>query len=137
MIYEYKCENCQPFEVYQRMTDKALVKCPHCSGKIERIIWGGVHASVKSVTTLGQQAEANAKKYGKELTELKLEEQKTEKTPAGDNAKRPMELPAGSTRKQSKGQKIDKDLIEATPKEKQRYIMTGQRPTPKKFNSNF
>lgn len=138
MIYEYKCEgNCPNFETYQRMTDIPLSLCPNCSSKVERVIWGGVHACVKEIKTLGQQAEANLKKYGKELSAKMLEEQKTQKKPAGDNAKREMELPKGAEKKQSKGIKIDKNLLDATPEEKQKYIMTGQKPLPRKFNSNF
>jgi putative FmdB family regulatory protein len=37
-IYEYKCDKCGVFEVTQRITEKALKKCPTCKGKVERII---------------------------------------------------------------------------------------------------
>jgi putative FmdB family regulatory protein len=37
-IYEYKCNKCGVFEVTQRITEKALKRCPTCKGRIERII---------------------------------------------------------------------------------------------------
>lgn len=36
-------------DVYQSMNDKALTKCPKCKKKgLERVLYGGIHASVKS-----------------------------------------------------------------------------------------
>lgn len=37
-IYEYKCEKCGTFEVTQRITEKALGKCPTCKGKVKKLI---------------------------------------------------------------------------------------------------
>ena len=37
-IYEYKCENCGTFETTQRITEKALRKCPTCKGKVKKLI---------------------------------------------------------------------------------------------------
>lgn len=37
-IYEYKCEKCGTFEVTQRITEKPLVKCPSCRGKVKKLI---------------------------------------------------------------------------------------------------
>jgi putative FmdB family regulatory protein len=37
-IYEYKCEKCGTFEVTQRITDKALSKCPTCKSKVKKLI---------------------------------------------------------------------------------------------------
>lgn len=40
--YEYECENCNKvFEVFQKMSDKPLDKCPKCHKKISRLIGGG------------------------------------------------------------------------------------------------
>jgi len=40
--YEYKCEQCgQSFEVFQKMTDKPVKKCPECGGKARKLISGG------------------------------------------------------------------------------------------------
>lgn len=40
--YEYECTNCNKnFEIFQKITDKALDKCPKCHKKISRLIGGG------------------------------------------------------------------------------------------------
>ena len=41
--YEYECIKCKhAFEEFQKITDKPLKKCPRCSGKLRRLITGGV-----------------------------------------------------------------------------------------------
>jgi putative FmdB family regulatory protein len=37
-IYEYQCQKCGTIEVTQRITDKALTKCPTCKSKVKRLI---------------------------------------------------------------------------------------------------
>jgi putative FmdB family regulatory protein len=37
-IYEYQCQKCGTFEVTQRITEKALSKCPTCRGKVKKLI---------------------------------------------------------------------------------------------------
>jgi len=37
-IYEYQCQKCGTIEVTQRITDKALAKCPTCKSKVKRLI---------------------------------------------------------------------------------------------------
>ena len=40
--YEYECKKCgHRFEVFQKMTDPKLKKCPECGGKVERLIGPG------------------------------------------------------------------------------------------------
>jgi len=40
--YEYECDNCnKTFEVFQKITDEPLKKCPKCGKKIKRLIGGG------------------------------------------------------------------------------------------------
>lgn len=40
--YEYKCTHCgHNFEVFQKMTDKHLEKCPKCNRKVKRLISSG------------------------------------------------------------------------------------------------
>ncbi|HTM08633.1 MAG TPA: FmdB family zinc ribbon protein [Verrucomicrobiae bacterium] len=37
-IYEYHCDKCGTFEATQRITDKALNRCPTCKGKVKKLI---------------------------------------------------------------------------------------------------
>ncbi len=40
--YEYECTNCNKiFDIFQKITDKPLDKCPKCHKKISRLIGGG------------------------------------------------------------------------------------------------
>lgn len=40
--YDYECTHCgYAFEVFQKMTDSPLDKCPKCSKKVKRLIGGG------------------------------------------------------------------------------------------------
>jgi putative FmdB family regulatory protein len=40
--YEYKCEKCGPFELFQSIKDDALKSCPKCGSKVERLISANV-----------------------------------------------------------------------------------------------
>ena len=37
-IYEYKCNKCGVLEVSQHIIDAPLSKCPHCRGKVRKLI---------------------------------------------------------------------------------------------------
>jgi len=38
-IYEYECEKCRNIhEIMQKMSDKPLTRCPHCSGKLHKLV---------------------------------------------------------------------------------------------------
>jgi putative FmdB family regulatory protein len=38
-IYEYECAGCGKLhEIIQKISDKPLVKCPQCSGKLQKLI---------------------------------------------------------------------------------------------------
>ncbi len=40
--YEYECTHCgHGFEIFQKITDKRLDKCPKCSHKLRRLIGAG------------------------------------------------------------------------------------------------
>ena len=40
--YEYKCEKCGDFELWQSIKDNALQSCPKCGSKVERLISANV-----------------------------------------------------------------------------------------------
>jgi putative FmdB family regulatory protein len=38
-IYEYECRACgKTTEAFQKFSDKALTKCPHCQGRLKKLI---------------------------------------------------------------------------------------------------
>jgi len=37
-IYEYECGKCGTFEATQKITDRALTRCPTCKGKVKKLI---------------------------------------------------------------------------------------------------
>ncbi|RJP72683.1 MAG: zinc ribbon domain-containing protein [Ignavibacteriales bacterium] len=40
--YDYKCTKCKKtFEIFQKMTDEPIEKCPECNGKLKRLIGAG------------------------------------------------------------------------------------------------
>ena len=37
-IYEYECQKCKTItEVFQKLNDKPLAKCPKCGGRVEKL----------------------------------------------------------------------------------------------------
>ena len=40
--YDYRCEKCGTFEVWQSIKDNALAVCPTCGAKVERLISANV-----------------------------------------------------------------------------------------------
>jgi putative FmdB family regulatory protein len=40
--YEYSCEKCGPFEIWQSIKDNALGVCPTCGSKVQRLISANV-----------------------------------------------------------------------------------------------
>ncbi len=40
--YEYECDDCgRRFELQQGMTEAPARKCPHCGGRVRRLVSGG------------------------------------------------------------------------------------------------
>ncbi len=40
--YEYQCEKCGHFELWQSIKDNALAACPTCGSKVERLLSANV-----------------------------------------------------------------------------------------------
>ncbi len=36
--YDYECEKCGQFELFQKITEDPLTVCPHCGGEVHRKI---------------------------------------------------------------------------------------------------
>ena len=86
-IYEYQCGKCGTFEATQRITDKALSKCPNCKAKVKKLISNtsfqlkGTGWYVTDYARKGQNGEAksgNGDKPAEAKSESKSESKKSE-----------------------------------------------------------
>jgi putative FmdB family regulatory protein len=78
-IYEYQCQKCGTFETTQKITDKPLVKCPTCKGKVKKLISNtsfqlkGTGWYVTDYARKGQNGDAKGDKSSKSTSESKTE----------------------------------------------------------------
>lgn len=74
--YEYECEKCgHRFEVFQKITDEPVKKCPKCKGKVRKLISGGIGVIFKGSGFY----ETDYKKRSKPTPERKAAEKKENK----------------------------------------------------------
>ena len=75
----YICDDCNyNFDITQRFEDPILKECPKCKGKVYQDLVG-IHTSVISEPkTIGQLAERNSKKLGKECVDMLEKKRKEE-----------------------------------------------------------
>lgn len=61
--YDYECASCgHAFEVFQKITDKSLEKCPKCNKKVRRLISGGAGIIFKGSGFYANDYRKDAKK---------------------------------------------------------------------------
>lgn len=84
--YTFECKKCRELSSLicsiSEYDDKfSKYKCPHCKSKMvfRSYIDDDIHATVKEIKTVAQLAEANEKKYGKELVAKMREDHKTKR----------------------------------------------------------
>lgn len=101
-IYEYICQKCGTFEVTQRITEKALGKCPTCKGKVKKLISNtsfqlkGTGWYVTDYARKGKSGDGNSDAASKPATETKSES-KTESAPKSGGDKTPAASSTAST----------------------------------------
>ena len=111
-IYDYACYVCDfKWEITHSIHDEPKRKCPRCKKlSLERLISGGVHVYVVvEATNLGQLAERNTKKMGKELQQKETDKKNDAIKEAGFNTV------DDTTRK----------LRKMTPEQKAKWIIEG------------
>jgi putative FmdB family regulatory protein len=114
-LYDYRCNECgySMVDVYQHITDNSLNICPSCNQEsLERIIYGGIYASVKEVKTIGQLADKNWKDIG-HYKRTEISSQQREKQP--------------QTVFPEAGKASRKDIAKMTEQQRTNYIMTGEK----------
>jgi putative FmdB family regulatory protein len=74
-LYEYACPDCEiAFDVFQKMSDSHLTKCPICEENTLRRLFSVPHVTVAdNPKTVGQLAEYNTKRMSKDEHEEKME----------------------------------------------------------------
>ena len=88
-IYEYQCQKCGVIEVTQRITEKALVKCPTCKSKIKKLIsntsfqlkgtgWYVTDYARKGQTNGDSKSESGSKSAPSPSTETKSDTNKSD-----------------------------------------------------------
>lgn len=78
-IYEYECTGCgKHHEIIQKISDKPIVKCPQCSGRLQRLI----SQSSFHLKGSGWYATDYAKKSSNSTSSPKKREEKTPATPS-------------------------------------------------------
>lgn len=115
MLYDYICDNCDNklIDVYQSIKEDPLTKCEACGKEsLSRVIYGGISASVKGVTTIGQLADKNWSKMGSYQRSELSEKQASSK----------QESPL-----QSFGSASRKEINKMTPEQQKKYIITGEK----------
>lgn len=137
-VYEYECQNkdCQfGFEIEQNIMEKPHVKCPACKKrKLERLLFPVAGFVRKDPTTLGQQAERNMKKMGKEGLASARHKLSKEQKESRQKALEKLEksLPPGAKitgdRQEHKPWygKLSKSLKGSDTKRLNKYIMEGK-----------
>lgn len=82
-IYEYECQKCGTFEATQKITDKALAKCPTCKGKVKKLISNtsfqlkGTGWYVTDYARKGQNGDSKSDSGSKSASESKTESKET------------------------------------------------------------
>jgi putative FmdB family regulatory protein len=89
-IYEYECRKCKAHtEVMQKMTDKPLVKCPKCGGRLEKQ-WSSTSFQLKGsgwyVTDYAGKKTTEAKEEPKKSDAKEEKKSSTEATTSTDKA---------------------------------------------------
>jgi len=116
-LYDYECAKCEHLveDVFQKVDDKPLKKCPACGkNKLFRIVTGGIHGCMAGSDTIGGLADKNARLNKNKIAEA--EHKKRESTP---------EAPKAWYDKY--GTATPKEINKMTPQQKTRYIMEGRK----------
>ena len=114
-LYDYECENCSHklIDVKQAFDDEPLSFCPECKEpRLYRVITGGVHAFVAGSNTIGSIADKNARINKGKINEMQA--MKAEKNPKPE---KPF----------YHGSASNKEINKMTEKQKQNYIMKGEK----------
>jgi putative FmdB family regulatory protein len=89
-IYEYRCNNCGQFEIVQKITERALKRCPTCQSKVTKLISNTsfqLKGSGWYVTDYGGKASAHSSTDGNGNGKGKATDTKAESSSASGEKK--------------------------------------------------
>ena len=110
--YDYECSECGYYkEVFQKFSEKPLVRCPKCKKhKFRRVILSAPHVSVKGEpTTIQHLADRNTQKLGKYELESKMQADNIDKV-----------------KKDRETNQLRIKINKMTPSQKKKYIEKGE-----------
>ena len=110
--YDYECSECGYYkEVFQKFSEKPLVRCPKCKKhKFRRVILSAPHISVKGEpTTIQHLADRNTQKLGKYELESKMQADNMDKV-----------------KKDREANQLRNNINKMTPSQKKKYIEKGE-----------
>jgi len=115
--YDYICQNCdyKMHNVMQSIKDKPKKVCLNCGKhELERVLYGGAFCSVsKTPSTVGQLADRNAKKAGRQkMSEMEAQARKNQPS----NSPPPKHLTA-----------TEREINKMSENQITRYIMEGKK----------
>ena len=136
--YEFICEKCESItELFQGICQPLPIECEKC-GSTEPVFYqkfgcgaAGLAKGYSSVTTVGQIAELNSKRLGKEQLRKREEHEKAIRKPIGrkgvkgTRVEKSEELPWWRSGKVAGLPKMDKPLDLSKIPDKERYIHEG------------
>ena len=103
-IYEYDCQKCGTFETTQKITDKALAKCPTCKGKVKKLI-SNTSFQLKGtgwyVTDYARKENGKGAGKGENGAKSSTESKESKDTKSGAKAESKTESSSGKSEKSS------------------------------------
>ena len=117
MLYDYECADCQHVleDVYQKVSDEPLTKCPNCGkDSLRRVISGGAYAFVAGGNTIGSLMDKNTRNNKSQIQEQ--QHKKAEQVPQSET---PWYHKSGSA--------SAKEISKMSKKQKADYIMRGKK----------
>ena len=107
-IYEYECQKCKKVhEIWQKITEDPVKKCPTCKGKVERII-SAVGFELKGggwyKDGYGSKKSGSSESSGSDSSASSAVDSSA-KTSTGDSGKPPKDLKAAARAKAEKAEK--------------------------------
>ena len=95
--YEYECSKCGVFELFQKMSDDPIQKCPSCRRKVKRLIGTGAGVIFKGSGFYETDYRSDSYKKAKEADSKPTASDSKQSDSKGGDAKKTDSKPASNT----------------------------------------